>query len=397
MGMAASQARLLTLTARIHDVEYQAQMIQNAKLNLAIKQDEAYRRYTDALDAQSLTFKTDSGKTIAANFNNLCGKASINNDLSRNYVFRTNSGNLKDDLLILPDEVYDAYQAYNGNDPYEFAMSMIGDISDKANYNTIVENYLNDVLESNNSTPLENIKEQMDTLLKEKILPNTVYADDPKAYNQFNISNMVLGTHSWSAYFKEGKVPNEVRDSIEKFDELKKQFQYKLYSIGVEDIYSKATGEDKSKFAQHEAEFNYYLHWAQLIENEGGIDGCTKISDYGNQDYANDSEFLTKMVESGRITVSLVAFKNGIVDENITSSSSDSNLTMSNTSDVNGTELKKAEAEYEHTLKKISHKDKQYDMDLNRLETERTALTTEYDSVKKVVQDNIERTFKIFS
>ena len=36
-------------------------------------------------------------------------------------------------------------------------------------------------------------------------------------------------------------------------------------------------------------------------------------------------------------------------------------------------------------------------MELNRLETERSALTTEYDSVKKVISDNIERTFGIFS
>ena len=36
-------------------------------------------------------------------------------------------------------------------------------------------------------------------------------------------------------------------------------------------------------------------------------------------------------------------------------------------------------------------------LELSKLETERTALTTEYDSVKKVISDNIERTFGIFS
>ena len=36
-------------------------------------------------------------------------------------------------------------------------------------------------------------------------------------------------------------------------------------------------------------------------------------------------------------------------------------------------------------------------MELSKLETEREALKTEYDSVKKVVSDNIERTFGIFS
>ena len=48
-------------------------------------------------------------------------------------------------------------------------------------------------------------------------------------------------------------------------------------------------------------------------------------------------------------------------------------------------------------MKDIDRKDKQYDMDLSKLETERTALTKEYDSVKQVIKDNIERTFGIFS
>ena len=60
-------------------------------------------------------------------------------------------------------------------------------------------------------------------------------------------------------------------------------------------------------------------------------------------------------------------------------------------------ELAKAEAKYEHDLKLIDKKDKQYDLSLSKLETERSALTTEYDSVKKVIEDNIERTFGIFS
>ena len=59
--------------------------------------------------------------------------------------------------------------------------------------------------------------------------------------------------------------------------------------------------------------------------------------------------------------------------------------------------LAKAEAEYEHTLKQIDKKDQKFDLDLSKLETERKALTTEYESVKKVIQENIDRTFGIFS
>ena len=50
-----------------------------------------------------------------------------------------------------------------------------------------------------------------------------------------------------------------------------------------------------------------------------------------------------------------------------------------------------------HILFLILLKDKSFDLDLSKLETERNSLTTEYDSVKKVIDDNVKRTFGIFS
>ena len=89
MGMAASQARLLSITSRIHDVEYQAQQIQSAKMALALQEDEVYRKYNEALDAQTLTFRSPSGNLVAANFNNLFGVDSIKNGLNANYILQT--------------------------------------------------------------------------------------------------------------------------------------------------------------------------------------------------------------------------------------------------------------------------------------------------------------------
>lgn len=74
MGMAASQARLLTITARMHDVEYKAQSIQNAKIQLSTQSDQVYQEYLEALDATTLTVDDINGNTITANFNNLVGK-----------------------------------------------------------------------------------------------------------------------------------------------------------------------------------------------------------------------------------------------------------------------------------------------------------------------------------
>ena len=121
MGMAASQARLLTITARIHDVEYQAQSIQNAKVQLATQSDQVYQEYLEALDATTLTVKDYNGNVITANFNNLWGKNAV--DTGNSYALFSSKG-----ALIVSDEEKEAYDAYHnagGNDPYEFAIYML--------------------------------------------------------------------------------------------------------------------------------------------------------------------------------------------------------------------------------------------------------------------------------
>ena len=165
---------------------------------------------------------------------------------------------------------------------------------------------------------------------------------------------------------------------------------------GAEKIYGIATGQtDSEDFDQ--ARFNYYMRWGKMIEQEVGIEHC--ISDkFYSEDFGNDSEALNQMLQSGRITVDVVNIdKKGALSTDTTSVAADSSLAYTNTSTIDKKALAVAEAEYEHAMKKIDKKDKQYDMELNRLETERSALTTEYDSVKKVIDDNIKRTFGIFS
>ena len=162
---------------------------------------------------------------------------------------------------------------------------------------------------------------------------------------------------------------------------------------GSEKIYNLATGdEDFDSDA-----YQYYLRWGMMIEQEVDIDCCVRESDYGD-DFGSDQEMLNNMLQSGRITVDTISVgKDGRIKDDTTTVGADGRLAYTPTSTIDKKALAKSEAEYEHTMKEIDRKDKRYDMDLNKLETERTALTTEYDSVKKVIQDNIERTFKIFS
>ena len=58
MGMSSSQARLLSLTARMHDIEYRAQRLEAQKLQLANESDKAYSNYLRVLDAKKLQYRT---------------------------------------------------------------------------------------------------------------------------------------------------------------------------------------------------------------------------------------------------------------------------------------------------------------------------------------------------
>ena len=56
-----------------------------------------------------------------------------------------------------------------------------------------------------------------------------------------------------------------------------------------------------------------------------------------------------------------------------------------------------AKAEYEAKTLTLSNQDKMLDLELNKIETQHKAIETEYDSVKKVIEKNIEVSYKIFA
>ena len=364
MGMAASQARLLTITARIHDVEYKAQAIQNAKIQLSTQSDQVYQDYLEALDATTLTVKDYNGNLITANFNNLCGKNAV--DTGNKYALRDSNRHLIVDNDI--KEAYDKFILEEGTDPYQFALYVLdGDNGNSMDLNTLEEDE-NTIYEKNVNNgseadeKMEALKEKMDKLLSDNGVTD---------YND---------------------LPN---DKKKEYDELEKAFKYQLYSAYGDQVYALNTGNDAEDFNQED--FNYYVNLFKQIQQAGG---CVSISDYDGPsgDAANNSDWLQNMIQCGKIYIDIVnTDENGNVTFSSTSPSSDTYVGYTATTSIDKSALSKAEAKYEHDTKEIDQKDKKFDMDLSKLESERTALTTEYESVKKVISDNIERTFGIFS
>ncbi len=79
MGMSSSQARLLNLTARMHQIEYKAAKLEAQKLQMANESTRVYEDYLLALDSAKIQKKslTTNGSVtyIDATYNNLINKA----------------------------------------------------------------------------------------------------------------------------------------------------------------------------------------------------------------------------------------------------------------------------------------------------------------------------------
>ena len=127
--------------------------------------------------------------------------------------------------------------------------------------------------------------------------------------------------------------------------------------------------------------------------NKDGKGGCT----VSNQDNLTDSKWLTDQVNAGNLFLyenNATGGSDGKGDNvNVSWTSGDASLNM----ETDKTDIAKAEAKYESTMASIQSKDKRFDLQLKQIDTEHQAIQTEVDSVKKVIDKNIERSFKIFS
>ena len=87
MGLSASQARFLNLTARMHDIEYKAQNLEAQKLQMANESTQVYQEYENALNKQKVQFK-QIGSDGSANYID----ASLQTLLDANYKIKILSG-----------------------------------------------------------------------------------------------------------------------------------------------------------------------------------------------------------------------------------------------------------------------------------------------------------------
>jgi len=301
MGMSSSQVRLLALTARLHDVEYQAQSIQHAKMQLADSADAAYNEYVAALDETKYQMEVFTGTEFQ--FQDITYKAMINTSASNSHHMYLLTDAFTNEIL-LPKSFTNKLEAYNGGQGF------------------VRNDGLNEFL----NLTAQYIKND----------PNATYADLSAAEMNY-----------WKAVF------------------------YQMYGHYEKDMQGNNKEVPGLGYKTVPDEVMTDGEWLQeMVENAYAV--IRKMTTSEEKDIVDDKEF------------------NIFADSSVTTDTSLREM-------PDTIKLKLAEAKYESENRKIDRKESQLDMQLTKLETERKAITTEFDSVKKVISDNIERSFKTFN
>ncbi len=104
----------------------------------------------------------------------------------------------------------------------------------------------------------------------------------------------------------------------------------------------------------------------------------------------DDIEYLEEMLKSGAMYMSTMADDGYYYQGNYSTNTYVKEVT-------DETAVAQAEAKYNREKQKINSKENIIDMKMKNLDTEISALTTEYDTVKSVIDKNIEKTFKRYN
>ena len=391
MGMSASQANLLTLTSRLHDIEYKAQNIESQKIALATQKDELYQTYCDALDAKKIqvAFRNENATSryVDATFASVC---SYNENRIKQYTLRdTQTGK-----VIVDSEVYDMYtnQGYD-NDKYSFAWAMMG-LGDNSSW----DGGDKDASSVGIQTFQAGDSGDMEDLWMSEV--------EQAVFDKHNSAND-LDSQVKSAYDSLTEVNTKNDATITEKREALNNFRDKFYSKYSTEIYNYMRlnkGDDQEHNGNPEngifdeeypenldtQQFNYYLNLFEQIQASGGCQAIDAQYTSGDE----GAEWFNNMVTSGRVVVDVYNSNKKEWQETSVATSTNENY-LQEVSDEK--DLKKAEATYQYELDKVNKKDTKYDTELSKLETERTSITTEMDAIKTVRNDNIERTFGIFS
>ncbi len=409
MGLSASQGRMLLLTARKSDLEYRAQQISQKRLVLAQQLEEIAVEYEDATSNRQMKISlalasTNSGSDIVNRTANLTYATLISGTLNQfssddsgiqaydrtaNQEYASTTAyrlvdaygaivvSSEDEIPGSVSKVSNTVTAQDDDGVYRVGTTSAEGEKENSGDNYIVvpksgntDTALGTFLDSSKEISTKNL--QIDTEHKMVAL---VKSDGSKAYYNY-MTGAEITDEAEKNKFSSSETATLVNDSSSIPSSTVKS------SINV----NKVEGAD-GKFSlvdENGVVIRRYVVDTTLKYGSTDVDGATDGPNY-LQDCLRNGKYL---LEKGSIDTETNKVKWNSLSWDSTANISDSYYTEDDD---------RAKAKYDRLQTQIQNQDKKLEIELDNIETQRSAVTTEVESVQKVIDDNIESSFKTFA
>ena len=111
----------------------------------------------------------------------------------------------------------------------------------------------------------------------------------------------------------------------------------------------------------------------------------------GENKIFQDPDWMVKQLKSGNLTIAYYS----VAEKGFINTTLDDDESITEREDSAAMAI--AEQVYQKRMDQVEAQDKQFDLQLNKLESEHNALQTEYDAVKNVIKNNVEKSFNTFN
>lgn len=422
MGLSASQGRLLLLTARRSDLEFRAQQISQKRLILSQQLEEISMEYENATSNRQMKIglytANGSDNEFGTKYVNLT-YANLMLGTLRSGMDPLNTGVQAGDNLVIPED-YISESYFRLVDPD--GAIVISDVSmipetikktETTSYETAQDNFgaycpetkVNDdtpqkgpyygLIPETNKTEGMLSKFLEDNGMTTEELKNLKY--DPGkgvfAINDKTGTPCYFTLDGESIEGKEGyenyNFPKDTPETINFVKEEKdipesKTTETKTYNLDDTEISEGRDGKVTVEFKNGDDTITY-TYFIDPALNSGGTDVAgSKTSPNYLQDCLRNGKYL---LEKGGVSQDTKNFEWHSISWDAVAAISDSYYTEDDDA---------AKAKYDRLQAQIQAQDKKLELELDNIETQRQAVTTEVESVEKVIQENIEGSFNVF-
>ncbi len=407
MGMSASQARLLSITARLTDNENSGQAVSYSKQRLADQTQQVNAEYNEALSATKLTVLTGFNGSEAIykdiSYGLMTGMQMF--EESKQYVVTDTMGR-----IMVTAKIADAYKDCNG-DFNRFLKALGYSQSDL----TIRYDENDNSEDTNQQAAAEKVHQAWDKYFESIGVDLDLETNDSDGheidkeeglYTQFGWTDVYEKDtnkylYGYAHYSEKGK---EVPINYEGTTQAQRELYD--YAAAITEAYL-STHYDVNNYknasdADNVSAIAYYKNLFYKMQSSGYFaytnQASLALDGTGNYKYVRDEK---SSPEKDRSTFEEMLRKGELLLEYY-STSKKTFVSTSISDDESIEEVKDeqkiaaAETKYTQDLDDLERKDKKLDLELKKLDTEHSALQTEYDSVKNIIDKNVEKSFNTF-